>query len=155
MVLCFASPLGVTGEVKHRGARLSSFLAATRVLASGMPTRHSREMKHSLRQGSQPMFLQVRNGEGWDRDCGSQTPGHADAAGNLEELRMRPEKSLGKDEFSLAQRECQECRKAFCRRLRGGSIGRRAPQQWSLMRQSLHVQTVYSWRKRIHITYSE
>ena len=28
------------------------------------------------------MFLQVRNGRGWDRGCGSQTPGHPDAAEN-------------------------------------------------------------------------
>lgn len=48
----------------------------------------SGKTKCILRDGSQPVFLWVRNDKDWDGGCGSQSPGQPDTTGNLEELRM-------------------------------------------------------------------
>lgn len=82
--------------------------------------------------GVPAVFLQVRNGGVWDRDCSSQTPGHPDTAGNLEDLKLRAPILLcthtmlgmlrsrrqgpqayeepGTGESDLAKSECQEGR---------------------------------------------
>ena len=57
------------------------------LLGCASPTQCSGEARCSLRLGSQPMFLLVRNSRGWDGGHGSETPVHPDSSRNYEELR--------------------------------------------------------------------
>jgi hypothetical protein len=92
------------------GRRNTEMLSCVSSLKLGCQAPEAGEAKRSSLRYTPSLFLQVRNGWGCDRSCGSQTPGHPDATGNSKELRIW-ERACGP---AMIQGQCGE---------EGGGVG--------------------------------
>jgi hypothetical protein len=81
-------------------------------LGCRLQTGHSGKANGSLRQGSLPVFLWVRNSRVWDGCCGSQTSGHPWEPQGVENGSLQaldePGVGCGGGVSGLALSECKE-----------------------------------------------